>query len=32
MIEFQHVSFAYEKDRPVIRDLSFRIESGESVA
>ena len=31
MIEFQHVSFAYEKDRPVIRDLSFRIDSGESV-
>ena len=31
MIEFQHVNFAYEKDRPVIRDLSFRIESGESV-
>ena len=31
MIEFQHVSFAYEKDRPVIRDLSFRIEAGEAV-
>ena len=31
MIEFQHVNFAYEKDRPVIRDLSFRIDSGESV-
>ncbi len=31
MIEFQHVSFAYEKDRPVIRDLSFRIETGEAV-
>ena len=31
MIEFQHVSFAYEKDRPVIKDLSFRIEKGESV-
>ena len=31
MIEFQHVSFAYEKSRPVLRDLSFRIEKGESV-
>ena len=31
MIEFQHVSFAYEKERPVITDLSFRIEKGESV-
>ena len=30
MIEFQHVSFAYEKDRPVLKDLSFRIEDGES--
>ncbi len=31
MIEFQHVSFAYEKDRPVLRDLSFRIRKGEAV-
>ena len=31
MIEFQHVSFAYEKDRPVLQDLSFRIERGEAV-
>ena len=31
MIEFQHVSFSYEKDRSVIEDLSFRIERGESV-
>ncbi len=31
MIEFQHVSFAYEKGREVIRDLSFRIGDGESV-
>lgn len=31
MIEFQHVSFAYEKGRPVIQDLSFRIERGEAV-
>ncbi len=31
MIEFQNVSFAYEKDRPVLRDLSFRIGDGEAV-
>ncbi len=31
MIEFRHVNFAYEKDRPVLKDLSFRIENGESV-
>ena len=31
MIEFQHVSFAYEKNRPVLTDLSFRIERGEAV-
>ena len=31
MIEFEHVSFSYESDRPVLRDISFRIERGESV-
>lgn len=31
MIEFEHVSFAYEKNNPVINDMSFRIEKGESV-
>ena len=31
MIEFQNVSFSYEKSRPVLQDLSFRIETGESV-
>ena len=31
MIEFHNVSFAYEKDSPVIRDLSFSIADGESV-
>ena len=31
MIEFQNVSFSYEKERPVLRDLSFRIETGEAV-
>ena len=31
MIEFNHVSFAYEPGKEVIRDLSFRLEDGESV-
>ena len=31
MIEFEHVSFAYDKKHPVLNDLSFRIEEGESV-
>ena len=31
MIEFQHVSFSYEQDRPVLKDLSFRVETGEAV-
>lgn len=31
MIEFQKVNFAYERERPVIRELSFKIEKGESV-
>lgn len=31
MIEFDKVSFAYEKGKQVINDLSFRIEDGESV-
>ena len=31
MIEFQNVSFAYEKNCPVLRELSFRIEKGEAV-
>ena len=31
MIEFQNVSFSYEKGRPVLRDMSFRIERGEAV-
>ena len=31
MIEFQNVSFSYEKDRPVLRELSFRIGRGEAV-
>ena len=31
MIEFEHVSFEYEKGKSVIDDMSFRIEKGESV-
>ncbi|MBQ6272995.1 MAG: ABC transporter ATP-binding protein [Oscillospiraceae bacterium] len=31
MIEFRNVNFAYEKERPVLRDLSFRIGDGEAV-
>lgn len=31
MIEFQHVSFAYDPAHPVLRDISLTIENGESV-
>ena len=31
MIEFQNVSFSYERGRPVLRDLSFSIGDGECV-
>lgn len=31
MIAFEHVSFSYERGRPVLQDLSFRIGKGESV-
>ena len=31
MIEFQNVNFAYEKNKNVLHDMSFRIEKGESV-
>ena len=31
MLEFQHVSFSYEQEQPVLRDLSFKIEKGERV-
>ncbi len=31
-IEFEHVSFAYEIDNPVLKDVSFKIHSGEKIA
>jgi len=31
MIEVKNVSFEYEKDRPVLKDVSFTIRDGESV-
>jgi ATP-binding cassette subfamily B protein len=31
-IEFENVSFSYHADRPLIRDLSFRVEPGQTVA
>ena len=31
MIEFQNVSFSYDGERPVVENLSFTIENGESV-
>ncbi|MGX1792534.1 ABC transporter ATP-binding protein [Microbacterium sp. NPDC055312] len=32
VIEFEHVAFSYSADRPLIRDLSFRVEPGQTVA
>jgi ATP-binding cassette subfamily B multidrug efflux pump len=32
VIEFDHVSFSYTPERPLIRDLSFRVEPGQTVA
>ena len=32
VIEFQNVSFSYTPDRPLITDLSFRVEPGQTVA
>ena len=31
-IEFAHVHFAYEPSRPVLKDISFTLESGKSIA
>ncbi len=32
VIEFDHVAFSYTPERPLIRDLSFRVEPGQTVA
>lgn len=32
VIEFEHVRFSYTPDRPLIKDLSFRVEPGQTVA
>ncbi|TVQ28196.1 MAG: ABC transporter ATP-binding protein [Spirochaetaceae bacterium] len=31
-IEFEHMTFGYEPDRPILNDISFRVNSGETVA
>ena len=31
-VEFDHVSFAYEADRPILHDISFTIPAGKTVA
>ena len=31
-VTFEHVSFSYEKDKPVLRDVSFSLPRGKSVA
>ena len=31
-VRFEHVSFAYTKDRPILRDVSFELRSGDCVA
>ena len=31
-VKFDHVVFEYEKDRPVLKDVSFRAAAGESIA
>ncbi len=30
--EFEHMTFGYEPDRPILNDISFRVNSGETVA
>lgn len=32
VLEFHQVDFAYEPDRPVLKDISFRLDSGRSIA
>jgi len=31
-IEFDHVTFSYEKEQPILKDVSFRIEAGQVAA
>jgi ATP-binding cassette subfamily B protein len=31
-VEFDHVTFGYVKDQPILKDVSFRVEHGETVA
>ena len=31
-VSFEHVSFAYTKDRPILKDVSFKLKSGDCVA
>jgi ABC-type multidrug transport system fused ATPase/permease subunit len=31
-VEFRHVTFGYDPERPVLRDVNLRIEPGEMVA
>ncbi len=31
-VTFDHVGFAYEKDRPILKDISFTLKSGSSIA
>jgi ATP-binding cassette subfamily B protein len=31
-VEFQHVTFGYRKDQPVLKDVSFKVQPGETVA
>lgn len=32
VVEFEHVAFSYDPDRPLIEDLSFQVEPGHTVA
>jgi ATP-binding cassette subfamily B protein len=31
-IEFENVTFGYEKDRPILKNIGFRVEPGETIA
>lgn len=32
LIEFQHVTFGYKPDQPILKDITFRAEAGQTVA